>query len=82
MNNMKKATFLRKMLWLLFVPFLAVSCEDKMSEHYEVPDWVPGSAWEVLSSGEHGNYSIFLVNFRGCFKCLFSETGQSFGVEA
>ena len=60
MNNMKKATFLRKMLWMLFVPFLAVSCEDKMSEHYEVPDWVPGSAWEVLSSGEHGNYSIFL----------------------
>lgn len=60
MNNMKKATFLRKMLWLLFVPFLAMSCEDKMDEHYEVPDWVPGSAWEVLSSGEHGNYSIFL----------------------
>lgn len=71
MNNMKKATFLRKMLWLLFVPFLTVSCEDKMTEHYEVPDWVPGSAWEVLSSGEHGNYSIFLEGVeRAGFKAM------------
>ena len=31
-----------------------------MDEHYEVPDWVADNAWEVLSSGEHGNYSIFL----------------------
>lgn len=57
---MKKATFLRKMLWLLLIPFLTVSCEDKMDEHYDVPDWVPASAWEVLESGEHGNFSMFL----------------------
>ena len=57
---MKKATFLRKMLWLLLIPFLATACDDKMDEHYDIPDWVPASAWEVLQSGEHGNYSIFL----------------------
>lgn len=57
---MKKATFLRKMLWLLCIPLLTLSCEDKMDQHYEIPDWVADNAWEVLSSGEHGNYSIFL----------------------
>lgn len=57
---MKKATFLRKMFWLMLIPFLAFACDDKMDEHYEVPDWVPASAWEVLQSGENGNYSIFL----------------------
>ncbi len=57
---MKKATFLRKMLWLMLIPFLTISCEDKMDEHYEVPDWVPANAWEVLESGEHGNFSMFL----------------------
>lgn len=57
---MKDTTFLRKMLWLLCFPLLLLSCEDKMDEHYEVPDWVADNAWEVLSSGEHGNYSIFL----------------------
>ncbi len=48
------------MLWLLCLPLILLSCEDKMDEHYEVPDWVADNAWEVLSSGEHGNYSIFL----------------------
>ncbi len=57
---MKNATFLQKMLWLLGLPLLLLSCEDKMDEHYEVPGWVADNAWEVLSSGEHGNYSIFL----------------------
>lgn len=57
---MKNATFLQKMLWLLCLPLILLSCEDKMDEHYEVPDWVADNAWEVLSSGEHGNYSIFL----------------------
>ena len=58
---MKNATFLQKMLWLLCLPLILLSCEDKMDEHYEVPDWVADNAWEVLSSGEHGNYSIFLT---------------------
>ena len=57
---MKKATLLRKMLWVLCFPFLFAGCEDKMDEHYKIPDWVAGSEWEVLSSGEHGNFSIFL----------------------
>ena len=59
---MKKAT-LRKALYALCFPFLLAGCEDKMDEHYEIPGWVAGSEWEVLSSGEHGNFSIFL---EGC----------------
>lgn len=57
---MKNATFLRKMLWLLCFSLPFFSCEDKMEEHYEIPNWVADNAWEVLSSGEHGNFSIFL----------------------
>jgi len=57
---MKKATFLRKVLWLMLIPFLTTSCEDNMDKHYEIPDWVNSNAWEVMSSGEHGNFSIFL----------------------
>lgn len=57
---MKTATLLQKMLWALCFPLLVTGCEDKMDEHYKIPDWVAGSEWEVLSSGEHGNYSIFL----------------------
>lgn len=34
---MKNATFLQKMLWLLCLPLILLSCEDKMDEHYEVP---------------------------------------------
>ena len=55
---MKKATFLRKMLWLLFIPFLTTACEDNMDKHYEVPNWVPASIWDILE--EKGNFSIFL----------------------
>ncbi len=43
---------------MLFVPLLMLSCEDKMKEHYEVPDWLKGSAWEVLDSKK--DYTIFL----------------------
>lgn len=57
---MRDTTFLRRMLWLLCIPLLFTACKDNMDEHYEVPDWVADNAWEVLSSGEHGNYSIFL----------------------
>lgn len=36
------------------------SCEEKMemNEHYEVPEWLKGSTWDVLES--KGDYSIFL----------------------
>ena len=59
-KKMNNKVFLRRMLWLLCLPLLLTACKDSMDEHYEVPDWVADNAWEVLSSGEHGNYSIFL----------------------
>lgn len=42
----------------LIIPFLLFSCKDRFDEHYEVPEWLKGSAWETLE--ELGNYSIFL----------------------
>lgn len=41
------------------IMFAFLSCENSnMLDHYEVPDWLKGSAWEVLE--DRGNYSIFL----------------------
>lgn len=39
---------------------LAVSCSDNLADndHYKTPDWLKGSAYEVLQ--KEGNYSIFL----------------------
>ncbi len=37
---------------------IMASCQDQMDEHYEAPDWLKGSAWDVLEA--RGNYSIFL----------------------
>jgi len=52
-------TLTKQMLWVLLIPLLTlIGCEDKMAEHYEVPAWLKGSAWEVLQ--EKGNYTIFL----------------------
>lgn len=51
-------TFAKSMLWTLLLPMLFLACEDKMDKHYEVPDWLKGSAWEVLE--DRGNYTIFL----------------------
>lgn len=59
-QTMKRITFLRKMLWLMLIPFLTLSCEDNLDKHYDVPDWVNSNAWEVMASGEHGEFSIFL----------------------
>lgn len=42
----------------LFLSLVFTSCEDNMEEHYKVPGWLKGSAFEVLES--KGNYSIFL----------------------
>ncbi|MDR2130650.1 MAG: fasciclin [Odoribacteraceae bacterium] len=45
--------------WSLFLlSFLLFACESKMDEHYKIPDWLKGSAWEVLE--DRGNYAIFL----------------------
>lgn len=52
---------MRRLLWLSFIPFFLWSCEDKMDEHYEVPGWVKGSAWELLSDESmDGQFSMFL----------------------
>jgi len=47
---------------LLLVSCLFISCQDKLLEHYEKPDWMSGNIWETLetNSGLGGNYSIFL----------------------
>ena len=47
-----------KILCFVFAAFLLFSCENEMDKHYETPDWLKGSTWEVLES--EGNYSIFL----------------------
>ena len=52
----------RKRHWLLLLllsPFF-LSCEDKMDEHYEKPEWMKGTAWEVLSNEYGGKFSMFL----------------------
>ncbi|MCD8185491.1 MAG: fasciclin domain-containing protein, partial [Rikenellaceae bacterium] len=45
-------------IWLFFLPLLFVGCEDRFDEYYEKPEWLKGSAWDVLE--DLGNYSIFL----------------------
>lgn len=51
-------TFTTVLLCILFMPFFISSCTDKIDEHYEEPEWLKGSAWEVLE--DRGNYSLFL----------------------
>ena len=31
-----------------------------MDEHYEKPEWLKGTAWEVLSNEYGGKFSMFL----------------------
>ncbi|MCS2582226.1 hypothetical protein NXY00_00720 [Bacteroides sp. BFG-551] len=40
-------TFTTVLLCILFMPFFISSCTDKIDEHYEEPEWLKGSAWEV-----------------------------------
>lgn len=55
---MKNRTFVTSAFFILLTSLFLYSCENKMLEHYEVPDWLKGSAWEVLET--EGKYSIFL----------------------
>lgn len=58
---MKRACkpFTLKMPCLLCLSiFILLSCENKMLEHYETPEWLKGNTWDVLE--DRGNYSIFL----------------------
>lgn len=54
-------TCIRKWIRNVFLGLIILvfnACESKMDEHYEVPGWLKGSAWEVLET--RGNYTIFL----------------------
>jgi uncharacterized surface protein with fasciclin (FAS1) repeats len=52
-----------------------LSCDDKMDEHYKIPDWIKGSAYDVLAS--EGDYSIFL---EGVEKAGFSTIVKGKGI--
>jgi uncharacterized surface protein with fasciclin (FAS1) repeats len=54
---MKKTRFIYLMLGLMTLPWMFSSC-NSMDDHYGIPDWLKGSAYEVLQS--KGNYNIFL----------------------
>ncbi|HET9569968.1 MAG TPA: fasciclin domain-containing protein [Bacteroidales bacterium] len=54
---MKKSRLIHWMIGLLTLPLLVTSCNN-MEDHYRIPDWLKGSAFQVLES--RGNYSIFL----------------------
>lgn len=55
---MKRTKSLTKIMSVLMLVLVLFSCENEMDKHYNTPDWLKGSAWEVLES--RGNYSIFL----------------------
>jgi len=55
---MKRTKSLTKILSVVMLVLVLFSCENEMDKHYAAPDWLKGSAWEVLES--RGNYSIFL----------------------
>lgn len=55
MNKMK---FIKAIAWFFIYVFALSSCKDQMEEHYETPEWLKGSTWEVLEA--RGSYSVFL----------------------
>lgn len=58
---MRNAMYRRRhWLLLLLLSSFFFSCEDKMDEHYEKPEWLKGTAWEVLSNEYGGKFSMFL----------------------
>lgn len=60
------------LMFLFFVPLLG--CEDEMEKHYERPDWLQGSAYEILQG--KGQYSQFLhaIDLAG-FKIIVNGQG-------
>jgi uncharacterized surface protein with fasciclin (FAS1) repeats len=59
--TMKKSRFICWMVGLLTLPMLLPSCTN-IEDHYGIPDWLKGSAFEVLES--KGNYTVFLEGIR------------------
>ena len=57
---MRHRVFLIYLLGVLMGTAMLTSCQDDWSgdEHYQVPEWLKGNAYEVLE--KDGNYSIFL----------------------
>lgn len=47
-----------KILLMFLFFLLLIGCEDEMKKHYDRPDWLQGSAYEVLQS--KGQYNQFL----------------------
>lgn len=54
---MKKSRLIHWMIGLLSLPLLITSCNN-MQDHYSIPDWLKGSAFEVLEYD--GKHTIFL----------------------
>ena len=52
--------YCRKLVAALATVLVAASCSDNLSEddHYKVPSWLKGNAYEVLQ--KEGNYTTFL----------------------
>lgn len=61
-------------LGLMLVPTAAAllsSCQDKMKDYYEEPDWIKGSIYEILE--ERGEYTLFLSAVDRCdYKSLLN----------
>ena len=55
---MSKIKFIKNVFWVFMILVVFSACKDYLDEHYEVPEWLKGSAWEVLES--RGNYQVFL----------------------
>lgn len=55
---MKRTKSLTKILGVLMLMLVLFSCENEMDKYYESPDWLKGSAWDVLE--KRGDFSIFL----------------------
>lgn len=57
---MKNKSLLICLLGIILGVATLTSCQDEWSgdEHYQIPDWLKGNAYEVLE--KDGNYSIFL----------------------
>lgn len=53
---MKAACSKILLMLLFFIPL--IGCEDEMKKHYDRPDWLQGSAYEILQS--KGQYTQFL----------------------
>lgn len=51
---------MQRLLLLLFLSSFWFSCQDDMDKHYEKPEWLKGTTWEVLSNEYGGKFSMFL----------------------